>query len=256
MINDISSVNKAVTYHNPKTSQWYDAVQISSTAIMNLSMEHKTLKKTLKTLKYLTPDDYLNYLIGYYKSGLKKFKADWRYSDLLTHLQATVELIRPQNYLEIGVRRGRSLSVVARQCRQIDIVGFDLWIQDYAGMPNPGEQFVLNELRKIGHCGNLELISGDSSITVPAYFNLNKDRYFDLITVDGDHSESGALIDLENCLPRLKVGGVILLDDITHPQHIYLENLWDNLIGNNKNFYSSKYTDLGYGIACAVRRSF
>lgn len=250
------NINTAVTYESLAAAQWYNAVQLSANNLHNLANTAESIKRTLSTLKRLTPDDYLNYIVGYYKAGLQKFKNDWQYSDLLTHLQAAAKLMQPKSYLEIGVRRGRSLAVLARACPKIHIVGFDLWIQNYAGMENPGPDFVMKELKKLGHKGKLELISGDSSETVPAFFQKHPDFYFDLITVDGDHSEEGARIDLENTLPHLKIGGAILLDDITHPQHRYLETLWDKIITNNPQFSSQKYTELGYGIACAIRRSF
>jgi predicted O-methyltransferase YrrM len=129
-----------------------------------------------------------------------------------------------------------------------------MWMADYAGMPNPGPDFVVEELRRIGFQGHLSLISGDSHETIPAFFEDNPDLLFDLINVDGDHSEQGAKADLEAVLPRLRIGGAIILDDIVHPQHPYLENVWDALIGSDPNYSSTKYRELGYGVALAIRR--
>jgi predicted O-methyltransferase YrrM len=123
-------------------------------------------------------------------------------------------------------------------------------------MENPGPDFVRAELKRLGHTDQLTLISGDSKETVPQFLTDHPELYFDLITVDGDHSEVGARIDLENVMCRLKVGGVLLLDDLSHPQHRYLEKLWDELITNNDDFDSAKYIELGYGIGFAIRRGF
>jgi predicted O-methyltransferase YrrM len=164
--------------------------------------------------------------------------------------------LKPENYLEIGVRRGRSLGVAATAFQDVNIYGFDLWVQNYAGMENPGPEYVTDELKKLNHKGNLTLISGDSKKTIPEFFKTNPELYFDVITVDGDHSKKGAYRDLINILPRLKVGGVLLLDDISHPQHRYLEKLWDRVIGKSKDFVQFKYTELGYGIAFAIRQEF
>jgi len=49
---------------------------------------------------------------------------------------------------------------------------------------------------------------------------------FDLITVDGDHSEEGAFDDLLNVIPHLNVGGILVFDDIAHPTHPYLLGVW------------------------------
>ena len=45
-----------------------------------------------------------------------------------------------------------------------------------------------------------------------------------------------------------------MMDDISHPQHSYLEVLWDDLVTNDNNFSVAKYKDLGYGVAFAVRK--
>ena len=48
-----------------------------------------------------------------YAGGRGKAGGDWRYADILTVLAAACDLIRPRSYLEIGVRRGRSMAMVA-----------------------------------------------------------------------------------------------------------------------------------------------
>jgi predicted O-methyltransferase YrrM len=247
--------NTEVTF-NPSDIPWYNPVQLGAQTLQKLGKKAETLNAVLATLKRLDSDEYLKYVTAYYENGIAKFGDDWGYCDLLTLLRATASVTKPKNYLEIGVRRGRSLAVVASTYPAVNIYGFDLWMQNYAGMENPGADFVKAEMKKLNHTGQLTLVSGDSRETVPQFLTQHPDLYFDLITVDGDHTEEGARRDLENVLPRLKVGGVILLDDISHPQHEYLETLWDELIGHNKHFVSQKYSELGYGIACAVRRSF
>jgi len=233
---------------------WLEPVQIAATTVASLATNPATIAKVHKILVGLTEDDYLVYLREYYQAGLKKFAAHWNYADLLSFLQAAAELIEPRNYLEIGVRRGRSLAVIATACPRCQIYGFDMWMADYAGMPNPGPDFVEKELRSIGFGGDLRLISGNSHQTVPAFLAEHPELAFDLINVDGDHSEAGARADLETVLPRLRVGGAIILDDIVHPQHPYLEKVWDEVVGNNPNFSSTKYRELGYGVALAIRK--
>lgn len=241
---------------NHGTVQWLDPVQLSATDLLKLSTTPNTIKNLLTTLHQISPDNYLEYMIAYYERGISTFGEAWGYCDLLMALQAATSVLKPAHYLEIGVRRGRSLAVVAATQPKVNIYGFDLWVKDYAGMENPGPDFVSNELKKVNHQGKIELISGDSRKTIPEFFKNNPNLYFDMITVDGDHSEKGAKIDLQNVLPHLKIGGVILLDDTHHPQHTYLGKVWDKMIGNNKNFTSVKYGELGYGIAFAIRRKF
>ncbi len=233
---------------------WLDPVQLSAKTVASAATDVHSVARVLAVLDRLTEDDYLTYLRAYYRSGLDKFGSYWKYADLLTVLHAATSLIQPKNYLEIGVRRGRSLAVVAAAHPRCELYGFDMWMADYAGMPNPGPEFVEQELARLGPHGPLRLITGDSRQTVPSFLSANPEQYFDLINVDGDHSEAGARADLVAVLPRLRRGGVIVLDDIVHPQHRYLETLWDQMVGADPCFTTYKYRDLGYGVALAVRR--
>jgi len=252
----MNTINQHVRFQGDSSVQWYNPLQLSAETLSSLGKRPSTIKSLIDNLEQLQADDYLTYILGYYQTGLSRYGDVWGYNDLLTILHAATTLLKPESYLEIGVRRGRSLAVAATVCPTINIYGFDLWMENYAGMENPGPDFVAKELKNMGHTGQLTLVSGDSQKTIPEFMKNNPDLYFDLITVDGDHSEEGARIDLKNVLPRLKEGGVILLDDITHPQHQYLNDVWDEVIGQDDRFISMKYTALGYGIAFAIRRSF
>ncbi len=131
------------------------------------------------------------------------------------------------------------------------IVGFDLWIEDYAGVTNPGPEFVKSELQAVGHRGSVELISGDSRVTVPAFLREHPDLFFDVITVDGDHSALGAATDLANVLPRLKVGGIVAFDDIAGT--LVLGRVWDQLVKSDSRYATWEFTDDGVGVAAAIR---
>lgn len=240
--------------YQPSGIPWLPPVQYGAGTLHELACSTSTVQRVCEVLQQLDSDDYLEFMLGWYASGVKTFGSNWRYIDLLTILQATAQALQPRNYLEIGVRRGRSLAVVAAAAPACDLYGFDLWMQDYAGMPNPGPEFVRSELQKFQHRGRLELISGDSHQTVPQFFQQHPGMEFDLITVDGDHSEAGARLDLETVIPRLSVGGVLVMDDIAHPQHRYLEQVWDELLGDKARYSCGKFGELGYGVAWAVRK--
>ena len=75
------------------------------------------------------------------------------------------------------------MAIVASLHPNADLVGFDLWMENYAGMENPGSEFVKNEIKNLNHEGKLKLIAGDSKKTVPQYFKENPNMFFDLITV-------------------------------------------------------------------------
>ncbi len=204
-------------------------------------------------LDQLTQNEEIERMQAFYRWAQEKFGRHWRYADILTVLWAAATLIRPTSYLEIGVRWGRSAAVVGATSPRCDIYGSDLWPPDYAGAPNPGPDFVRQELRAAGHTGDVTLITGDSRDTVQAFLRQHPNLYFDLITIDGDHSLIGAATDLANTLPRLKVGGIVVFDDICIAPHLY--RVWADAIKRDNRYVSWEFTGGGFGVAAAIRMS-
>jgi predicted O-methyltransferase YrrM/2-polyprenyl-3-methyl-5-hydroxy-6-metoxy-1,4-benzoquinol methylase len=202
----------------------------------------------------LATDEYVQYLDAFYRESIKRFGPNWFYLDIVNVLYAASRTVRPRTYLEIGVRRGRSVCTVARGCPNADVVAFDMWLQGYGGMENPGPEFVKAELLRHGHTGTASFINGNSHQTIPAFFSQNPQAMFDMITVDGDHSEAGALDDLRNVIPHLSVGGILVFDDIAHPSHPYLFNVWKKAMAMFPFLTSFEFTELGYGVAFAIRK--
>lgn len=215
------------------------------------AMSHEAQDFVVGVLKKLTPVAEADEELLFYEWGQAKFGANWRLIDMMTLLRAAAVVVRPQTYLEVGVRRGRSSAIVAATCPSCDIYGFDLWRENYAGSPNPGPDFVRQQLAAVGHRGNLTLISGDSRATLPAFLREHPDLFFDLITIDGDHSVEGASADLANALPRLKVGGIVVFDDITSAP--LLTRVWRDMVARDTRYLAQEYRDAGPGVAAAVR---
>jgi predicted O-methyltransferase YrrM len=128
-------------------------------------------------------------------------------------LSCLAELLKPRRYLEIGVRRGLSMAMVAGRVPDCDITGMDVWIENYAGASNPGPDFVRREMQRVGFSGQLQFITGVTQDTLPEFVG-NQPEPFDLINVDGDHTYEGARSDLWLSILVLKKGGVLLFDDI------------------------------------------
>ncbi len=245
--------NRSVTFFSDKT-QWLNPVQLGISTILRQSAQPATIEAVLTILTKLEADEVIDFVKAYYRAGIERFGDSWGHTDLLTVLVATTKLLQPQSYLEIGVFHGRSMSIVGSLAPDCHFYGFDLWIENYAGLGNAGPDLIINQLQRVGHRGKTELISGDSKVMIPQFLQERPELFFDLINVDGDHGETGARLDLQNVLPRLKIGGVLVFDDICHPQHPWLERVWDEVIGTNPNFLSAKYTETGHGIAIAIRR--
>lgn len=249
-------MNQSLFDSHESLGKWYDPLQLTCGTVLNRARRPQTLRSVVRILERLGPDEYSTYLHEYLSEGQKKFGEDWEYVDITNTLLAATELIRPAAYLEIGVRQGRSMAMVASGHPAVNIFGFDIWQQDYAKMKNPGPDFVVFQMREIGHVGSLELITGDSHITVPAFLKAQPKLEFDLITVDGDHSDKGARADLETVLPRLAIGGMLVFDDIAHPAHPNLLKVWRKVIASSPfPIQTAEFTALGYGIAIGIRAS-
>lgn len=248
-------INEYTVYSAPNLPDWFPPLMLSATTLGNLSTSSECLKDVINVLDKLEPDDILVHLQGYFARSISQYGQAWKFADILTVLTAATKLVKPRRYLEIGVRRGRSMAMVASNQAHCDIYGFDRWTPNYAGMPNPGPELVSAEMKKFGHDGKLEFINGNSHETLPKFFAENPDLFFDIITVDGDHTRDGAAKDLLNVMPHVCVGGVLVFDDICHPKHPYLADVWQEVVASNPRFTSWDYKDLGFGVAFAIRNS-
>lgn len=159
--------------------------------------------------------------------------------------------IVPSSFLEVGVRRGWSTCAVGRASPDCDIYAFDGWHVDYAGVPNPGPDFVQGELAKFGYTKPVNFINGDSHATLPEFFSKNPDKMLDMILIDGDHSELGALQDLRDTMSHVSVGGVMLFDDIVDIPPLY--NVWKVLGKEYPNFRFGVFVDNRPGVGFAIR---
>lgn len=249
----VTPANNSTTFFN-KGSQLFDPHLVGTETLGNQMKKHDASYEALKVLEKISRNNDVDFVINFYKKGLENFGEDWRYADINTALITIGKNIKVENYLEIGVRRGRSMAMLASQCPNADFYGFDIWIEDYCDSPNPGPEFVKEELKKFGYSGNINFENGDSKKTIPKFFKKNKNLFFDVITVDGDHSLGGAKKDLNNVISRLKIGGVLVFDDISSHEHSYLNKTWHKQIKNKKNFYTYEYTDLGLGVAIAIKK--
>ena len=238
----------------PPGIDFYGAAAVGATTIGELATTPAVLDEVLALLGTLDQDDYVDYVRRFVEAGRAAAGEDWRYADITTVLASATRLLHPLSYLEIGVRRGRSAAVVAAGAPECAIVAVDLWNEGYAGMENPGPDHVCAQLERIGHTGPLRFVSGDSHVELPRLFAAEPGLTFDLITVDGDHSTRGARRDLEDVLPRLRIGGALVFDDVSHRAHPALARVWHETVAAGRRYATWTYDDVGYGVAIAVRR--
>lgn len=259
------------------STQFWKSVDACTLFQQMLDNENRRFAQT--TLQSLSPDPV-------WKDQIVAQVASWR-PELRSVLAWLAREMQPRTYLEIGVRRGFSMAMVAARCPTVEIVGFDLWIRQYAGVENPGPRFVRTELRRVGHRGGLHFIGGDSHRTLPAFFGRGSaplaDRLrigvivrhrltaFDLMTIDGDHSLRGAYRDLMDAMPHCAIGGVVVFDDIapdpdrvpaaaleaergTDPQGWHdLHGVWTAIQSQFPSFRFFDYVEAPPGVGLAVR---
>jgi predicted O-methyltransferase YrrM len=234
-------------------TDYYGGVVVGAETIGTLSLSESTHNEVRGVLTLLESDDYSDYVDAFMDSGRRSAGHAWRYADIVTVLAAATRLVSPRTYLEIGVRRGRSLAVVAGAAPEASLIGVDMWVPEYAGVANPGPTFVREQLERVGFRGTLQLLSGDSHRLLPSLFAEQPGLTFDLITVDGDHTPAGARRDLLDVLPRLRIGGALVFDDIRHASHPKLARVWRDAV-RDRRYSTWEFDDIGYGVAVAVRR--
>ncbi len=225
--------------------------------VVQIAASADTKSRLAEALMRLDPDPYARRLIDGYQRAVARFGRDWRYVDLWSILYAYARLARPKTYLEIGTRRGHSLAAMwtgaaEHAGHEMTVVCCDRWIAGYAGADNPGPEFVRAQMERIGFRGRLEFLSGSSHELLPACFRDHTDG-FDLMTVDGDHSRDGARADLLDVGDHLRLGGLLAFDDINHPQHLYLGDVWREVMSGRSGFETYENSRNSTGIAAAIR---
>lgn len=127
------------------------------------------------------------------------------------------------NYLEIGVAQAEYALKLLKGSGELFYTGVDRWLCDPTMEHEPNkiknwntqekwDEIYFNVVNKLKPFGNrARIIRGNSRDILP---NLNEK--FDVIRVDGDHSEEGAYQDIINASLLLNIGGQIVVDDMNY----------------------------------------
>ena len=111
------------------------------------------------------------------------------------------------NVMEIGFNAGHSAEVFLQNNKDLILTSFDLGGHDYVK--------TAKEYIDATYPNRHTLILGDSTITVPNYFENNKHKKFDVIFIDGGHDYEIAKADLENCFHFAHKDTIVAIDDTT-----------------------------------------
>ena len=144
----------------------------------------------------------------YYQTLGKKFKFEGGSGDTPAQRRRLREICvdhKCKNIMEIGFNAGHSADLFLSLTNDTLVTSFDLGAHDYVLY---GKSYI-DQNYPFRH----NLIIGDSKETVNDFQKSNPNTKFDLIFIDGDHSEIGALTDLVNCSYLAHRDTVIILDD-------------------------------------------
>lgn len=212
-------------------------------------MVKKTIRNIMEKLSisFLTPQDRL------------KHKLDDRFNleamdpvhDFLAEFCKQRDI---ESFFEVGTMEGKSLKRVVENSPNLSRVGScDMWQDKYGGTARGNHDHISKMMQALDYTGSVEFFDGDSHKILPEINNKQEHKeQYDLVFVDGDHSLWGNRQDLIDCWPLVKPGGFIIFDDITHPKHLYLEEVFDVWIKENIEEVSAhaKHRDHhGWGIA-------
>jgi len=242
-------------------------VSISKASKHDLAVRLKSMmgdpeikESVLGIFTQLTSDYYLERNISMYKKACEN-KESW--FDSVSLLNWYAQVLKPNTYLEVGVRRGRSMAQMLVESPETNAYGFDLWIPDYGSVPekgifteNLGPEFVKGELTNLGVKKLPMLTKGYSHETLPEFWaHQDSPQLIDLIYIDGDHTYEGAKRDLDLGFAHLAPGGALVFDDITHPAHPELKALWDEYKLHFPDFMFIEH-EHGTGTAIAFKPPF
>lgn len=132
-----------------------------------------------------------------------------------------------KNIMEIGFNAGHSADLFLSIDQNIKVTSFDIGVHKYVDY---GKKFIDNK-----YPGRHSLILGDSKKTIPDFFQGNSNIKFDLIFIDGDHSEVGAISDLFNCKKLSHSETIVVMDDTRNEEpmaswNINVNKAWQKCI--------------------------
>jgi predicted O-methyltransferase YrrM len=165
-----------------------------------------------------------------------------------------LKFIDIENYMEIGVHNGGSMSMVIAGEQNVTLYGIDLFEDIYDktkhfndekfktyqyfkkdNLSKGKTQSNLNNLKKMyDNNSHLTLIQGNTYFdeTEKNVRSVILDNKMDILFIDGDHTYDGVKNDFERYHKYVKTNGYIIFDDYHHP---IINKYVDELLLNNKH---------------------
>ena len=133
-----------------------------------------------------------------------------------------------ENICEIGFNAGHStmLLLLGRTNSPLNFTIFDIGYHSYT-KPSYDYDYIKSRFLHV----NFEYVEGDSTVTMPEWINNHKELIYkyDVVHVDGGHSEHCISNDMKNADLLVKKNGIVIIDDTNSPTinnyvELYLSN--------------------------------
>ena len=115
---------------------------------------------------------------------------------------------------EIGFNAGHSayLMLLGRENTPLEFTIFDICEHKYV-------KPCLEYIKRVFNTVNFELVEGDSTKTMPTWIESHPDMegMYDVVHIDGGHTEECIVSDLFNAKRLVKKGGILIIDDTNNP---------------------------------------
>lgn len=135
---------------------------------------------------------------------------DWRFADIIAPaFYEIIEIVKPRQILEIGFNIGGSALMFLKIQPELIYNSIDIIVNEKS------VQYLEDEFKFF------EFYNYDSKDIRPGEDFLMP--YYDMVFIDGDHTESGVRNDIEKSL--LFNPKYLLFDDYRHPSHSYIEKI-------------------------------
>ena len=152
--------------------------------------------------------DSLEVFGGKFKGGYELQQCPDEISEFLLEYQ-NLEI---ENFLEIGVAAGGNTRIFCDFLKIKDVYTIDLGEHpsiSYENNPNARD----NNFRSLKNTGGMENFYGDSHSKEAEEWLSRKDVKFDMVFIDGDHTEHGIKLDTELVLPHLNDNAYVIYHD-------------------------------------------
>lgn len=238
---DKNSVSKKYNDYHPLSDflsqikiNFNNKFSINDEAVFNYISSVEIKKELLNTWKHITKDLPLKQRFDRITQSIDRKDNFWNIHVALTYLN---KRFSPDRVLEVGTRTGGSICPVISSGKPRIVFCVDLWSESYAGLPN-SRNFTLNQIQS--NLDNersntsIHLIQGNSHDILPKF--ILKSFKFDLINIDGDHTEEGAWQDLVDAESLLAERAILTFDDINHKDHQGLLDICYKFLYNYEDF--------------------